>query len=147
MNQAIFSTFAVLAGAVVGGLTTFATTWLTQIVQSRAARRAEEHARRQDLYGRFVDELAKLHGHALSADRVDYDKLPNIFALKGRIQLFAPPSVVSVCEASVRFIMDLYMAPPASPEYTRAMLEEGQPDWITEFARVASTDLSEFRSA
>lgn len=66
-----------------------------------------------------MDELAKLYGHALSADKVDYDKLPGIFALKGRIQLFAPPSVVSVCEASVRYIMDLYMAPPASPEQAR----------------------------
>lgn len=94
-----------------------------------------------------MDELAKLYGHALSADKVDYDKLPGIFALKGRIQLFAPPSVVSVCEASVRYIMDLYMAPPASPEQARATLDHGQPDWITDFARVASADLSGFRSA
>lgn len=143
MDEAVFSA---LAGTAVGGLSTFATTWITQVAQGRAARRAEEHARRQDLYGRFVDELANLHAHALSEDRMDYHKLTNIFALKGRILLFAPPPVVSACEASVGYVMDLYMAPPAPPEELRAMLEQGRPDWIKEFARVASADLHGFRS-
>jgi hypothetical protein len=141
MNDAWFSTFAALAGTIVGALGTFTSTWLTQIVQGHQARRAAEIARRQEVYGRFLDELAQVIGLAMAATAVDYPKLAGLFALKGRICLFGSPEVVKVVEGATLYAFELYTAPPATPDAVREAMEKGRQDWIREFARVARADL------
>ncbi len=71
MDPATLSTLAGLAGAVIGGTTSFATTWLTTTAQARGARLAAERAARQDLYGRYMDELAAPYGDAIRSESVD----------------------------------------------------------------------------
>ena len=69
MDSTLFSTGAALAGTVIGGLTSFLTAWVSQSVQARNQRRAAESARRQELYGAFMDELAQLYARARCAPR------------------------------------------------------------------------------
>jgi hypothetical protein len=45
MDQGYISAIAALAGTVIGGLTSFATTWLTQNVQARNARMAADRTK------------------------------------------------------------------------------------------------------
>ena len=89
LDTAYLSTLAGLAGAVIGGATSFATTWLTTTSQARAARLAAERGARQELYGRYMDEIAALYAAAIRSERVDYDKTTGAFALKGRITLMS----------------------------------------------------------
>ena len=61
MEAAYISAFAALAGTAIGGLTSFATSWTTQQSQARAQRLAAERDNRAALFGRFLDEAAKLY--------------------------------------------------------------------------------------
>ena len=61
MDAAYISALAALAGSAIGGLTTFATSWTTQQAQARAQRVANEKEKREALFGKFLDEAAKLY--------------------------------------------------------------------------------------
>ena len=53
MNPAYTSAIAVLAGSIIGGLTSLATSWLTQRTQARAGELTRDRRRREELYGRL----------------------------------------------------------------------------------------------
>src|SRR5215831_12312662 len=71
MDAAYISAFAALAGTAIGGLTSFATSWITQQAQTRTQRLAAEREARAALFGRFLDEAAKLYSDALQNRRDD----------------------------------------------------------------------------
>ena len=50
MDTASISAFAALGGALIGGLTSFAASWVTQQTQTRAQQVAHRLTRREDLY-------------------------------------------------------------------------------------------------
>lgn len=145
MDDAYISALAALGGTVVGGLTSFATTWLTQVSQARSARLAAERARRDDLYGKFLDEMAELYSHALSEDDLDYARLVPIMALKGRIALQSSGPVVACAERSVRHLVDLYMAPRLSTGQVRALMDEGREDPMKAFAGLCREEMRGLR--
>ena len=60
MNPAYISAFFGLAGASIGGLTSFLTTWLTQDAQLREKRRESDATRRQELFNDFIVEASRL---------------------------------------------------------------------------------------
>jgi len=76
-----------LAGTAIGGLTSFATSWTTQQAQARAQRLAAEREARAALFGRFLDEAARLDSDALQNRRDDIIGLIGIYALTNRIRL------------------------------------------------------------
>jgi hypothetical protein len=70
MDSASISAFAALGGAVIGGLTSFATSWLTQQTQTKAQQLTHKLIRQEDLYKEFIEEsrardpAARLHERA-----------------------------------------------------------------------------------
>ena len=68
MDAAYISAFAALAGSAIGGLTSFATSWTTQHAQARTQRLAAERDARAALFGRFLDEAARLYSDALKTN-------------------------------------------------------------------------------
>ena len=50
MDGAYISAFAALAGSIVGGLTSLATSWLGQRTQVRADERIRDRRRREEVY-------------------------------------------------------------------------------------------------
>jgi hypothetical protein len=141
MDASFIPAFAGLAGAIIGGVTSFATTWLTTTAQARTAQLAAERSARQDLYGRYMDELATLFAAAIRADRVDYDKTIAAFALRGRITLMASPPVVESAGRALRFVVDLAMGPPRGDDEVRAMMDDSRADVIGEFAATCRAEL------
>ena len=89
MDTAYISAVAALAGTAIGGLASFATSWVTQQAQTRAQRRAAERDNRAALFGRFLDEAAKLYSDALQTRRDDINGLIGIYALTNRIRLLS----------------------------------------------------------
>jgi hypothetical protein len=141
LDGAYLSALAALAGAIIGGVTSFATTWLTTTTQARAARLAAERSDRQDLYGRFMTELATLFAEALKSDKVDYAKLIGAFALKGRIELMSSGPVVEAADRALKFVVDLTMGPPRSDAEVRAMMDDRNVDVIGAFAKACRGEL------
>jgi hypothetical protein len=66
MEPAYIAALAALAGSLIGGLTSFATTWLTQQTKARAQQLVDEMVRRQELYKDFIEEASRLYADALS---------------------------------------------------------------------------------
>jgi hypothetical protein len=143
MDQAYISTIAALAGTIIGGLTSFATAWVTQNVQARNARIMAETAKRQELYGSFMDELALLYSHALRGEEVDFGRLVTAFALKGRITLMSTPAVIDSADRAVKFLVDLQLGARRSAREVREMMDQQSADAIGDFAK---TCREEFQS-
>jgi hypothetical protein len=111
MNDAYMSGIAALAGSATGALASFATTWLTQYKQERAQRFAQAMALRHRLYGEFMEEASKLFTDALSHELDDASKFVRLYALVGKLRLFATANVISRAEEVMRLIVETYHVP------------------------------------
>ena len=70
-SAAYISAFSALGGAVIGGLTSFGSSWLTQRTQLRFSHDQAIRAKREALYAEFVDEASRLYGDALGQQKDD----------------------------------------------------------------------------
>jgi hypothetical protein len=111
MNDAYVSAFAALAGSVVGAVGSIATTWLTSNAQERARRFSQEMSRRENLYGEFIEEAAKVYAHALRNELEDVSNLVHLYALASKLRLFASTNVVSKADNVMHHIIATYQAP------------------------------------
>src|SRR5262245_66626562 len=89
METAYISALAALAGTAIGGLTSFATSWMTQRAQTKAQRLAIEREKREVLFGRFLEEAASLYADALQNKRDDPTAMISIYGLANRIRLIS----------------------------------------------------------
>ncbi len=144
MDSAYISAFAALAGTAIGGLASFATSWVTQQAQTRAQRIAAEKDARAALFGRFLDEAAKLYSDALQNRRDDVTALMGIYGLTNRIRLLSSPEVVDAADTLVRVIVDTYL----SPNMTMAQMRENwigrHVDPLRDFAEACRKELRTF---
>jgi hypothetical protein len=144
MDTAYISAFAALAGSAIGGLTSFATSWTTQQTQVRAQRLAAEKEARAALFGRFLDEAAKLYSDALQSRRDDITGLVGIYALINRMRLLSSPSVVEAADTVARIIVDTYLAPNITLEEMRANWIDRHVDPLRDFSEACRQELQTF---
>ncbi len=111
MNDAYMSGIAALAGSAIGGLASFATTWLTQHAQDRTQRFAQAMALRQRLYGEFIEEASRLFTDALTHQLDDPSTFVRLYALVGKLRLLATANVISRAEEVMRLIVETYKLP------------------------------------
>jgi hypothetical protein len=141
MDSAYLSALSALAGTMIGGVTTFLTSWTTQMAQARSARLSEERARRDQLYSKFLDETARLYSYAMSEDKINHKNLVNIFALRGRILLQSSSSIVEAADAIIKRLVSLYMTPNRSDDDLLRDIENSSDDLMVAFAKVCRAEL------
>jgi hypothetical protein len=107
-SSAYLPAVAALAGSAIGGLTSFASAWLTQHRQDRAKRVSQAKARRQNVYKRFIDEASKLYADARVHDNLKVSLLVSICALISRMRVLSSPPVVEKAEIVVRMIVETH---------------------------------------
>ena len=100
MNSVYLPALAALSGSAIGGLTSFASAWLTRHHQDRARRLLGEKVRRQKLYKQFIDEASKLYADALVHDRAELSALVSVYALISRMRVVSSPAVIEKAEAN-----------------------------------------------
>jgi hypothetical protein len=144
MDTAYISAFAALAGTAIGGLASFATSWTTQHAQTRAQRIAGERETRAALFGRFLDEAAKLYSDALQSRRDDITGLIGIYALTNRIRLVSSPQVVEAADTVCRIIVDAYLAPNITIEEMRDNWIGKHVDPLRDFSEACRQELQRF---
>ena len=144
MDTAYLSAFAALAGTAIGGLASFATSWTTQHAQTRAQRIAGERETRAALFGRFLDEAAKLYSDALQSRRDDITGLIGIYALTNRIRLVSSPQVVEAADTVCRIIVDAYLAPNITIEEMRDNWIGKHVDPLRDFSEACRQELQRF---
>ncbi|MGC2786867.1 MAG: hypothetical protein WA397_24175 [Roseiarcus sp.] len=144
MDTAYISAFAALAGTAIGGLVSFATSWVTQQAQTRAQRIAAEKDARAALFGRFLDEAAKLYSDALQNRRDDVTALMGIYGLTNRIRLISSQEVVEAADTVVRIIVDTYQAPNMTMAQMRENWIDRHIDPLRDFAEACRKELRTF---
>jgi hypothetical protein len=141
MDSAYISALFGLAGAIVGGLASFSTTWLTQSAQLRERRREVERNRREQLFDSFITEATRLYGDALSHEKDDVADLVLLYAIVGRMRLTTSRTVVEAAERVLDVIVDTYLAPNRTLHELRHLARDGGMNFLGEFGETCRADL------
>lgn len=144
MNPNLVSAVAALAGALIGGLASLGSSWLTQAIQLRERSREFDRARREALFTDFINEASRLYGDALSHEKDDVLDMVQLYAILGRIRLISCDRVVTSAEKTMDSIIDSYLAPNKTLHELRNMMVEGKMDFLVEFSEAARYELDAF---
>jgi hypothetical protein len=116
--QTIVTAAAAVTGTLVGGMTSFATSYFVQRRQGHAERILRDIERREDLYTRFSELAAQLLLDSLDHELEEPAKLVGIEVLTGRIRLASSEPVLEAAEAVIAHILASYRAPAVDPRQT-----------------------------
>jgi hypothetical protein len=145
MDSIYLPAVAALAESAIGGLTSFASAWLTQNRQVRARRLSQDKARRQKLYKQFIDEASKLYADAIVHDQVEVSALVSVFALVSRMRVLSSSAVVEKAEAVNRMIVDTYFEPNRTFPELRDLLKTHPIDPLRAFSEECRAELQAFK--
>ncbi len=141
MNDGYIPAMAALAGAALGGLTSFASSWTTLRAQMRANREASSRSKRQKLYKDFVEEASKIYGDALMHDELELSGLIGLYALISRMRILSSQTVVEHALVVVRIITATYSEPNKTPAELDEMIKSGGGDLLQSFSELCRTEL------
>ena len=144
MDQSLLTALAALAGALIGGLASLGSSWLTQSIQQRGRSREHNRARREALFTDFINEASRAYGDALSHEKDDVLDMIQLYAIVGRIRLISCDRVVKAAEQTMDAIIDAYLAPNKTLAELGAMMTEGKMDFLVEFSEAGRYELDAF---
>ena len=139
MDSPYLPAVAALAGSAIGGLTSFASAWLTQRHQDRANRLSRDKARRQKVYRQFIEEASKLYADALVHDDLQISTLVSAYALISRMRVLSSPPVLQKADAVIRTIIETYFSPNKTPFELRTLLDNDAIDPLRAFSEELET--------
>jgi hypothetical protein len=113
IEPAVVAGAAAVAGTLLGGLTSFATTYFTVRRQGHDERVLRDLERREELYAKFNELGSNLIVDAIEHPLDDPRKLIGIAALAGRIRLTGSTDVLHAAEAVIDHLIETYQRPPA----------------------------------
>jgi hypothetical protein len=147
MDAAYVPALAALAGSAVGGLTSFATSWLNQHKQTQARQISRDRRRRQTLYREFVEEASRLYADALEREDPQLSTLIGVHAMVSRMRILSSRPVVDAAESVARAIIDTYLAPNRSFADLPDLLGRRTLDPLRLFSEACRDELQRPRSA
>jgi hypothetical protein len=142
LNPAYVSAFAALAGTVVGGLTSFGTSWLTQRAQLREAHREAERAKLEALYNEFIAEASRLFADALTHQTDEISEMVKLSALVSRMRLISARPVIEAGQRVQDNIIDTYLGPNRALHEMKDYARKGGMNFLIEFSEACRTDLA-----
>lgn len=141
MNAATISALSALAGSAIGALASLLTTWMTQHFQDRTQRLAQTVARRERLYGDFIDEASRVYADALTHRLEDASKLVGLYAIRSKLVLFAAPGIIEAADRVMEGIVAAYRGTPLDLAGIETIGRD-RLDLLRGFAQACRTDLS-----
>jgi hypothetical protein len=143
MNPAFISAFAALAGAIIGGLTSFATSWFTQRAQLQSADREARRAKLEALYNDYITEVARRYVDALSHQTEDPANMVPLYVLGSRMRLVSARAVIDAALRIEDTILETYMGPNRTLQEVRDLARESaMKTLLTEFSEACRADLA-----
>ncbi len=134
MDSASLSAFAALAGAAIGGLTSFATSWLTQQTQVKVQQSAHKLTRREELYKDFIEEASKLYVDSLIHETSDVSQLVRLYAMISRMRVLSSTTTIESADKVARMIVNTYLVPNKTFPELRDMVNSGAIDLLRDFS-------------
>jgi hypothetical protein len=142
VNAAYLSALAALAGSVVGGLMSGLTTWLNQRDQARAAQRAQDLSRREDLFRDFIVAASKAYGAALVSSEPKIEELVALYSMISRMRVSCLPRTIMCAENIMGVTVDTYFAPNKTIRDLHDLVKSGAGiDPLKDFAEAAREEL------
>ena len=141
MDAAYVSAFAALAGAAIGGLTSFATSWLTQRAQARVQQLAHKLTRREELYKDFIEEASKSYVDSLVHETPDVSQLVKLYSLISMMRALSPTTIVENADKVARMIVNTYLTPNKTFPELRDMVNSGAIDPLRDFSEACREEL------
>jgi len=132
-QSAAITALAAIAGSIVGGLTSFATTYFTQRNQAHRDLLSREVAHREELYSEFIKEATNLYADSLDKTLTNPATLIGMYSLIGRIRLIGSDKVLLAAEKVAETIVDSYSSPPIKFEEVYKVWREEHADPFKEF--------------
>jgi len=133
MDAPSISALAALGGALIGGLTSFAASWVTQQSQSRAQQLAHKLTRREQLYKDFVEEASKLYADSLVHETPDISQLIRLYAMNQHDACCLTIDDFQNAEKVARMIVNTYLMPNKSFPELSEMVNSGTMDPLRDF--------------
>ena len=132
-QSAAITALAAIAGSMVGGLASFATTFFTQRNQAHRDFLSRDVAHREELYSQFIKETTNLYADSLDKTLENPASLIGMYSLVGRIRLVGSDTVLAAAEKVADSIIDSYNRPPIKFEDVYKLWREEHVDPLKEF--------------
>ncbi|HEY5781930.1 MAG TPA: hypothetical protein VIT66_08720 [Lysobacter sp.] len=143
MDNSVVTAMAALFGSLIGGLTTLTTAWLSQRYTTRNQRLREEIAKREALYGEYIDEASERMIDALGHELSDANQIVRMYGLFCRIQLVCSGPVLETAEQLMKRTAEVYAMPSITLEdlLRGARESTAESDPIVAFSRACRQEL------
>jgi hypothetical protein len=144
MDSASISAFAALGGALIGGLTSFAASWVTQQTQVRAQQLSHKLTRREELYKHFIEEASRLYADSLVHETPDVSQLIGLYAMISMMRALSPSPIVQNADKVARMIVNTYLTPNKTFPELRDMVNRGAIDPLRDFSEASREEFHRF---
>ena len=132
--SALLPAFAAIAGSMVGGLTSFATSLYTQKAQLHRDVMSREAAEREGLYSQFIREVTKLYVDSVDKACENPSKLLETYSLVSHMRLISGDRVLAAAEAVANEVVESYGRSPMKFEEMYRLVRDGGADPLRKFA-------------
>ena len=96
------------------------------------------------MFGRFLEEAAKLYTDALQNKRDDAAALVGLYGLTNRMRLVSSARVVESADVVAQTIVDAYLAPNMTLAEVRAIFIDQHVDPLRDFSEACREELQTF---
>jgi len=148
MDSATISALAALSGAVIGGVTSFGTSWLSQQTQAKVQARAHKLSQREDLYKHFIEIASKAYADSLGrqvANVAEITQLVDLYALVSMMRVISSTPIVESANHVVRLIADSYVSPNKTLRELHQMVDSDSIDALRAFSEACRAELQRFK--
>jgi hypothetical protein len=148
MDSATISALAALAGATIGGVTSFSTSWLSQQTQAKVQARAHNLSQREGLYKSFIEKASKAYADSLArqaSDLTQITQLVDLYALVSMMRVISSTPIFESANHLVHVIADSYLSPNKSLQELHQMVDSGSIDALRDFSEACRAELQKFR--
>jgi len=144
MDAAILSASAGLIGSLIGGVSTFAASWVTEHKLLGTQTRMHHAEQRQKLYSEFIIEATRCLTEAWNHQAEGPEVISNLYSAVERMRLVSSSRVVKCAEEVMRGIIAAYAEPNRTFDELRQRVQERSEEYdqLREFTEACRQELS-----
>jgi hypothetical protein len=142
MDSAILSASAGLIGSLIGGMSTFAASWLTQRQVLRTQTLMQNAMQRQAIYSDFIIEASKRLTEAWSHKAEGPEVIAGLYSAVARMRLTASSEIIKRAEQVILGIIAAYADPNRTyDEFKQLVQNREQADPLKDFSEACREEL------
>jgi len=150
MDAGISNGVAAIMGALVGGLASLTSAWVSERTRHKRDLLQREITKRETTYSEFIERASTLYAasatHRIDDDDAELAGVVSLYAVSSRIRLFASDQVIREAEKIIDRIVRQYGADNLSAEQLR-MSAEKRDDPLKSFSVICRHELQDLQRA